>query len=455
MAIGSLCIAKLSSKCKNKAALFIIFQVIIAVYAVFVLTNFNLVVIISKFLSGPRIISSLFIKSTIEFFSGIIFLILPTFLCGACFPLAVSMATKYAEDVGEKVGSFYSWDMFGAVVGTITSGFLLIPLLGLKITLVFAASLNFFASILIIPKIKQKIILLFFSIVIILIFLMLNWGPNKYLDIGPIKHFRLEETDTILFRKQSSYGVVNVIKSKDLKFLAVNSNIMCYCEKGVPAVRSEQRISEVVLQILDKNKTQSPVRILNVGLGCGFTLDYLRKSDRVTSIDVVEINPVMSQATKLFSKENNNVLDDPRINITIEDGFEFLKNKNKKKYDAIVVDIESPLIFHSSSLYTMEFFEEASENLKENGIFALWGYPAQDEKRSKILFDTQQTVFNFVYPLTFELDQLFFSSNQEITLMDKIMDQDSKDLYSRFLQSKKTEINSLNNPILKTYFNSY
>lgn len=451
MSLGSLSVSKIFYKTKNKALLFAIFQLIIAIYAIFILTNFGLVVSISKFLSGSQPFNSLFIKSVIEFFSGAIFLILPTFLCGACFPLAVSMGVKEPGETGKQVGSFYSWDMLGAVAGTIISGFFLISNFGLKITLIFAAALNLFSSMIIIPRRKWKLAIFVAGIILISIFIGLNWKNGRYLDIGSSRYFNLKD-DKILFRKPSPYGLVSVTENENVKSLRINNVLACSrVKQDFSYVTSEQKISEITLQILEEKKIKSPIRILNVGLGCGSTLDYLRKSNIVDYLDVVEINPVVPEATKFFSQENNDVLEDPRVSVIIEDGFEYLR-KNKQKYDAIVVDIESPLIFHSSPLYTLEFFKEASNNLKDSGVFALWAYSPNDTKRTKILFDTQQEAFLYVYPFSFEMAQLFFSSNQEILTMNKLMTEKDKESYKYLLESKGFGLNTFNNPILKTYF---
>ncbi|MFY9609370.1 MAG: fused MFS/spermidine synthase [Blastocatellia bacterium] len=69
-------------------------------------------------------------------------LILPTALMGATLPVLSSYYARDAKRIGLKVGLLYSVNTFGAVVGAAATGFLLIPMLGMRTTTGVAAALN-------------------------------------------------------------------------------------------------------------------------------------------------------------------------------------------------------------------------------------------------------------------------------------------------------------------------
>src|SRR5262249_27450045 len=66
---------------------------------------------------------------------GSVFAILPTtLLLGAAFPIGLRLWAAHDEwttaHLGERVGIFYATDVFGAILGSVAGGFLLLPALG-------------------------------------------------------------------------------------------------------------------------------------------------------------------------------------------------------------------------------------------------------------------------------------------------------------------------------------
>jgi spermidine synthase len=85
---------------------------------------------------------SFFALSIVRFLFAALVLILPTALMGATLPV---LSTYYARDshrIGLRVGSLYSLNTFGAVLGAAVTGFVLIPLLGMHATTATAAAIN-------------------------------------------------------------------------------------------------------------------------------------------------------------------------------------------------------------------------------------------------------------------------------------------------------------------------
>ena len=78
----------------------------------------------------------------VQFLLVLIALLLPTTLMGATLPILSRFFVRDLDKVGEGVGRLYALNTFGAVFGTYLAGFQLLPVLGMKLTLLFAASLN-------------------------------------------------------------------------------------------------------------------------------------------------------------------------------------------------------------------------------------------------------------------------------------------------------------------------
>ena len=79
-------------------------------------------------------------------FLGIaIVLFIPTFLMGGTLPILVRGLTR-EDEFGARISRLYWVNTLGAVTGTLLAGFLLLPTLGLRLTITCAVALNVFAG---------------------------------------------------------------------------------------------------------------------------------------------------------------------------------------------------------------------------------------------------------------------------------------------------------------------
>ncbi|NLO74422.1 MAG: fused MFS/spermidine synthase, partial [candidate division WS1 bacterium] len=69
-------------------------------------------------------------------------LLLPTFLMGGTLPVLVRYYTSSLQGIGRGAGNLYAVNTFGAVLGTLLTGFWLLPALGVSGTLWTAAAIN-------------------------------------------------------------------------------------------------------------------------------------------------------------------------------------------------------------------------------------------------------------------------------------------------------------------------
>ncbi len=69
-------------------------------------------------------------------------LLVPTFLMGASIPMLTMAIPETSEEVNSCHAQVYGWNTFGAFIGTLTAGFILIPQWGLPLTMYFAGVLN-------------------------------------------------------------------------------------------------------------------------------------------------------------------------------------------------------------------------------------------------------------------------------------------------------------------------
>jgi spermidine synthase len=115
----------------------------------------------------------------------------------------------------------------------------------------------------------------------------------------------------------------------------------------------------------------APRSVLVVGLGAGITLGAVATHEEVETLKLVEIERAVVEAAALFSHANGNVLEDPRLEIAIQDGRNFLKT-SPDSFDVITADPIHPWAAGASYLYTAEYFRMARTHLREGGVMCQW-----------------------------------------------------------------------------------
>ena len=79
----------------------------------------------------------------------------------------------------------------------------------------------------------------------------------------------------------------------------------------------------------------------------------------------------MIPAARLFDDHNHRVLDDPRVEVSINDARNDLEF-SPRTYDVIVSEPSNPWMTVAANLFTEEFFRLARSRLRDGGIFSQW-----------------------------------------------------------------------------------
>ena len=116
---------------------------------------------------------------------------------------------------------------------------------------------------------------------------------------------------------------------------------------------------------------RKPKAVGVVCLGGGLSAGAVSTHPDVESIDIVDLQPEVSRATRYFSDLNSNVLDDPRVRIIEDDGRSHLMT-HAGRYDVLAIDSTHPRAADSWMLYTQEFYEISRDALRGQGVLVQW-----------------------------------------------------------------------------------
>ncbi len=115
-----------------------------------------------------------------------------------------------------------------------------------------------------------------------------------------------------------------------------------------------------------------PKQALVISCGAGSTALGLVQTESLEHIDVVDISTaILEMADLVYPNPDAHPLNDPRVEVHIEDGRYFLQTTDRH-YDIITADPPPPKNAGIVNLYTREYFQLMHERLNDGGIATYW-----------------------------------------------------------------------------------
>ncbi|MHC4122085.1 MAG: fused MFS/spermidine synthase [Planctomycetota bacterium] len=325
--------------------------------------------------------------------SAILFLI-PTIVMGIGFPMALQAWTSHVHKIGKSTGTAYGANTIGAVLGGIVTGFVLIPLLGVQISItilsligIWMAGFMWFFSAERFKVVGHRTFLALAVLFTVLAIIIPPYMFNLVVNTSPLR-----EKSKLLYMKEGLTTTVSIHRSTEDDALS-----LCSSGQGIAgehyATRGDQKMLGHFGVLLNKNIS----KVLSVGFGAGETTACLDQHNLET-IDCVEIAPeVVDVSLRFFRHLNLGDKLNEKVNMIFMDAKNYL-HLTDKSYDSIVNDSIHPRSFaENASLYAKEYFESAKEHLEPNGIFLSW-LPFYDMPADvlKSIIGTQMEVFPYV-----------------------------------------------------------
>lgn len=110
-------------------------------------------------------------------------------------------------------------------------------------------------------------------------------------------------------------------------------------------------------------------RVLIIGGGDGGILREVLRHPEVEHVTMVEIDQaVVDMCKKYFPKHSDGAFDDPRVDLVIDDGVDFIVN-NTQEYDVIISDSTDPE-GPGEVLFSSRFYQGCKNSLTEGGVLA-------------------------------------------------------------------------------------
>lgn len=312
--------------------------------------------------------------------ASVVLFALPSILMGATSPFAIKLAATDLATVGNTAGILYAISTAGSIVGTLLTAFVLIPAMGVRAILyTLGAALLVFSGLLAMKAVRTRVLR---PVVTTALGLLLLTGPA--LGQGDLQW--------LVFEKDTVYHNIRVYEDVNWRLLRFDRSLQGGMLLKNHLVSPHRYPDFAHLAWLF---TPDIKRVLMVGLGAGTISKRILSDYPQTSVESVELDPVVVDVAKRFFQ----VTEEPRHRIIVQDGRQYIR-RTQGGYDLIVMDAYNAegLPFH---LATREFLQLAKSKLAPGGIIAahIVGFlEGSNSKLFRALYKTYASEFSGLYP---------------------------------------------------------
>ena len=268
--------------------------------------------------------------------------------------LTPAMIDRFSGGDAARAGKAYAVNVIGCILGPLVAGFLLLPIVGERLTL-FVLALPWFAVSL---KYRPKVSLarnaagslrLFGYAALALGIVFLTFLAKGFEERFPNREVRRDSTATVI-----------AMGSERHKALLVNGVGMTFLSP----------ITKPMVHLPMAFLPRQPRNTLVFCFGMGTTqLSMLSWGVHSTAVELV---PSVPSLITFFHPNAATAMASPLSSVVIDDGRSYLE-RSPEQYDVITLDPPPPVSAAGSSLlYSKEFYDVAKRHLRAGGILQQW-----------------------------------------------------------------------------------
>jgi spermidine synthase len=303
---------------------------------------------------------------------------LPATICaGMTLPLITATLSRYGY--GERaVGHIYAINTLGAILGVAIVTLLLIPVLGLRLSLLSGAAIDVVLAVCLLASSASGL-----SRRWPLAFAMAGMlGLGALMMAAPFDTTRMASsvyrsgglyTDMmkILFHGDGRSATVAVTgNDKGQVWIATNGKT----DASINPLDEEPTGDEhtmVMLATLGMALRPQAREVAVIGFGSGLTTHVLLGDSQLRRVDTIEIEPLMIEGARHFGDRVRRAYEDARSHVYIEDGKTFFST-HQRDYDIIVAEPSNPWVSGVANLFSSEHYERVRRHLKPDGVYVQW-----------------------------------------------------------------------------------
>ncbi len=175
---------------------------------------------------------------------------------------------------------------------------------------------------------------------------------------APVEY--LYDVEEILYRGKSSFQEIMVIRNPYYGKMLILDDVVQLTERD--EFFYHEMLAHVVL-----HAHPEPRRVAVIGGGDGGVVREVLKYGTIEKVYFVEIDEEVIKISRRFFPEVSSGVDDPRVEIRIMDGADFIAKRKTADIDAVIID-STDIIGFARTLFTPEFFSAVKSCLTDQGM---------------------------------------------------------------------------------------
>lgn len=290
----------------------------------------------------------------------------PTLILGAAFPVALRLAVD-PQHAGRDTGRVLALNTLGGIFGTLLTGFVLIPSLGIvrsfAVLAVAAAAIGLVA----VSRgqggwTSRRLLAPALGVLTVMIALVVP--SDRLANLLNLSR----GNGTIVSYEEGLGATVAVIEQgqPDRRFRRLYIQGVSNTGDAMPSLRY-MRLQALLPLVIHKGEPKSA---LVIGLGTGITAGSLLAYPGLDRRIAAELLPSVARASALFAG-NFNAAGDSRLDVRVADGRRELM-RSQERYDLITLEPPPPSAAGVVNLYSSDFYALARARLAPNGLVAQW-----------------------------------------------------------------------------------
>lgn len=335
---------------------------------------------------------------------------MPTLLLGAALPVVLRLADS--RQAGTDVGSVVALNTAGGIVGTLVTGFVLVPAFGLVRALGVLAIAAGGLGTLAVWRASGA-----FARIAVLVTTLLSTGLALATPRDRLATLLARARGgSLTFYDESAGGTVAVLRQGtppggDFNRLYIQG--ISNSGDALPS-RRYMRLQALLPLLIHAGEPRST---LVIGFGTGITAGSLLQYPGLERRVVAELLPAVVRASRTFDGTFG-ASTDPRLDIRLRDGRRELL-RSGELYDLITLEPPPPSAAGAVNLYSLDFYELARTRLKENGLLAQW-WPlsTQNDEDSRAMVRSFLDAFLYVTLWTTEMHEMMLVGSMQPIELD-------------------------------------
>ena len=290
-------------------------------------------------------------------------IIISSALRGAVFPIVHHLGSQDKTRIGTSIANVYSANVFGATLGPLLTGFILLDYLSLQNSFICINTATALMGLICLFLFKANTLLKYASVSLSFMLLLIGFSRIDILSLlmtqQDTTHSHGHNANHII---QNKHGLIHTFPNVtgDIVF---GSNLYDGTVNTTLTTNSN-RIARAYMIPIIKPDIEN---VLVIGLSSGAWVRILTTIPTIKRIDVVEINSGYIELIRSYPHLSP-LLNDPRVHIHVDDGRRWLNQHPSTNFDFVLMNTTWHWRNYASNLLSTDFLNIIKQHLTSTGV---------------------------------------------------------------------------------------